>query len=155
MLHPRKTILVKEYRYSSPEEYLELEVAAEFRSEDIDGKIIPMTGGLPNHNKIAGNLCAAMNFAFRGKPYEVFFADQRLWMPGRRIYTYPDVMVVDGVLELQEGRNDTITNPLLIAEVLSVSTQDYDKTDKFAAYRTIPTFQEYVLINSVNRLSPL
>jgi Uma2 family endonuclease len=77
-------------------------------------------------------------------------ADQRLWIPEQRIYTYPDVMVVQGPLIYQEGRRDTLVNPILIVEVLSKSTQDYDRGNKFAAYRTLPTFQEYVLVDQYN-----
>jgi Uma2 family endonuclease len=137
----------QEKRYYSPEEYLELEVNSEERHEYINGEIIVMTGGTPNHNKIAGNLYAALNFGLKRQPYQVFITDQRLWIPNKRIYTYPDVMVVAGELELAEGRKDTITNPVLIAEVLSKSTRNYDQVEKFAAYRTISTFQEYVLID--------
>ena len=137
----------QEKRYYSPEEYLKLEVNSEERHEYINGEIIVMTGGTPNHNKIAGNFYAALNFSLKRQPYQVFITDQRLWIPQRRIYTYPDVMVVAGELELAEGRKDTITNPVLIAEVLSKSTRNYDQVEKFAAYRTIGTFQEYVLID--------
>ena len=137
----------QEKTYYSPEEYLELEINSEERHEYINGEIIVMTGGTPNHNKIAGNLYAALNFGLKRQPYQVFITDQRLWIPNKRIYTYPDVMVVAGELELAEGRKDTITNPVLIAEVLSKSTRNYDQVEKFAAYRTISTFQEYVLID--------
>jgi len=136
-----------EQLYYSPEEYLELEVASGDRHEYINGQIILMTGGLPNHNQIAGNLYATLNFALRRKSYQAFMTDQRLWIPQRRIYTYPDVMAVASPLELQEGRKDTLTNPILIAEVLSKSTQSYDRGGKFAAYRTIPSVQEYILID--------
>lgn len=136
-----------EQLYYSPEEYLESEVASGDRHEYINGQIILMTGGLPNHNQIAGNLYAALNFALRRRSYQAFMADQRLWIPQRRIYTYPDVMAVASSLELQEGHRDTLTNPILIAEVLSKSTQSYDRAGKFAAYRTIPSFQEYILID--------
>jgi len=136
-----------EQLYYSPEEYLELEVASGDRHEYINGQIILMTGGLPNHNQIAGNLYATLNFALRRKSYQAFMTDQRLWIPQRRIYTYPDVMAVASPLELQEGRKDTITNPILIGEVLSLSTQSYDRVGKFAAYRTLPSFQEYILID--------
>ncbi|MEH2418540.1 Uma2 family endonuclease [Nostoc sp.] len=138
---------LQEKRDYSPTEYLELEVISEYRHEYIDGEIIPITGGTPNHNQIAGNFCAALNFAFKRQPYRVFIADQRLWIPKKRIHTYPDVMVVAGSLEFSEGRTDTIINPLVICEVLSKSTRSYDIDDKFAAYRTIPSFQEYVLID--------
>jgi Uma2 family endonuclease len=129
------------------DEYLELEINSEQRHEYINGEIIPMTGGTPNHNQIAGNFYAALNFALKRQPYRVFVTDQRLWIPKKRIYTYPDVMVVQGELQLQEGRRDTITNPLIVAEVLSVSTRSYDKDEKFLAYRTLPTFLEYLLID--------
>lgn len=131
----------------TPEEYLALELTSEERHEYIDGDIVPMVGGMPNHNRIVSNFYAALNFALKRKPYDVFVTDQRLWIPKRRIYTYPDVMVVQGALQLQEGRRDTLTNPVMIAEVLSESTQAYDQGEKFKAYRTIPGFQEYVLID--------
>ncbi|NJR62083.1 MAG: Uma2 family endonuclease [Cyanobacteria bacterium CRU_2_1] len=136
-----------EQRLYTPEEYLELEINSEERHEYVDGEIILMPGGMPNHNRIAGNLYAALNFALKRQLYDVFFTDQRLWIPRKRIYTYPDVMVVQGELQLQEGRKDTLTNPIMIAEVLSESTEAYDRSGKFAAYRTIPTLQEYVLID--------
>lgn len=137
----------QEQHYYTPEEYLEFETNSQERHEYINGEVILMTGGLPNHNRIAGNFYAALNFALKGKPYDVFVTDQRLWIPKKQIYTYPDVMVVQGELQLQEGRRDTITNPLIIAEVLSQSTKAYDQDEKFKAYRTIPTFVEYILID--------
>ncbi len=139
--------IAQEQSYYSPEEYLELEVNSEIRHEYIDGQIIPMTGGTPNHNQLAGNFYAFLNVALKRQPYRVFIADQRLWIPNRRIYTYPDVMVVQTPLEYQEGRKDTLTNPVMIAEVLSKSTKSYDRVEKFAAYRTISSFKEYILID--------
>jgi len=139
--------LAQETRYYSPEEYLEFEVNSELRHEYIDGLIIPMTGGTPNHNKIAGNLYVAIHFALKRQPYEVYYTDQRLWIPKRRIHTYPDVMVIQTPLVFEEGRNDTIINPVMIVEVLSKSTKGYDRDEKFAAYRTIASFQEYILID--------
>ncbi len=137
----------KEYDYYTPEEYLEFEINSPERHEYIDGEIIPMTGGLPNHNRLVLNLASALNFALRQQAYDVFVTDQRLWIPKQRIHTYPDIMVVEGALQLQTGRRDTITNPLLIVEVLSKSTQIYDQRKKFKFYRTIPSFQEYMLID--------
>ena len=136
-----------EKKVYTPEEYLEFEVNSEERHEYINGEIVLMTGGTPNHNQITGNFYAELNFALKRQPYRVFITDQRLWIPRKRIHTYPDVMVVQGELQLEEGRRDTITNPLMIAEVLSKSTRSYDKDDKFAAYRSIPSFQEYLLID--------
>ncbi|NHC38094.1 Uma2 family endonuclease [Scytonema millei VB511283] len=132
--------------YHSPEEYLALEIDAEYKSEYHNGQIVPMAGGTPNHNQIAGNLYAALNFALKRQPYRVFIGDMRLWIPQQRFYTYPDVMVVSDQLQFVEGRKDTITNPSLIVEVLSESTENYDRGEKFRLYRTIPSFQEYILI---------
>ena len=137
----------KEYDYYTSEEYLEFEINSPERHEYINGEIIPMTGGLPNHNLIIGNLYAALNFLLKREPYFVFVTDQRVWIPKQRIHTYHDIMVVEGALQLQTGRRDTITNPLLIVEVLSKSTQTYDQGNKFKFYRTIPSFQEYILID--------
>ncbi|BAZ79263.1 Uma2 family endonuclease [Sphaerospermopsis kisseleviana CS-549] len=139
--------LAKETQYYSPAEYLEFEINSEIRHEYIDGLIIPMTGGTPDHNQITGNFYAVLNFALKRQPYQVFVTDQRLWIPQKRIHTYPDVVVVQTPLVFAEGRNDTITNPIMIAEVLSKSTKGYDRDEKFAAYRTIPSFQEYILID--------
>jgi Uma2 family endonuclease len=129
------------------EEYLELELTSETRNEYHNGEIIPMTGGTPEHNRISGNLYIALSLSLKRKPYETFHVDQRLWIPAVSLYTYPDVMVVSKPLELQTGRKDTVMNPCFIAEVLSKSTQNYDRSEKFAAYRSIPCFQEYLLID--------
>ena len=136
-----------EQQIYTPEAYLELELASETRSEYCNGAIIPMTGGTPDHNELAINLASLLKFALRGKSYRIFGADQRLWIPARNLYTYPDVMVVEKPLQLQTGRTDTVINPCFIAEVLSKSTQDYDHGAKFSAYRTIDSFCEYLLID--------
>lgn len=133
--------------YYSPEEYLKLEEVAEFRSEYQDGRIIPMAGGTPNHNQIAVNFGGALNFATKGQPYRVFINDLRLWIPSKLVYTYPDLMLVAGKLEFAESRKDTITNAVIVVEVLSKSTADYDRGGKFKLFRSIPSFREYVLID--------
>lgn len=139
--------LAQETRYYSPQEYLELEVNSEIRHEYINGLIIPMTGGTPNHNQLALNFSGTLNYLLKRQPYQVFVTDQRLWIPSRKIHTYPDIMVVKTPLEYEEGRKDTLVNPVMIAEVLSKSTKGYDRDEKFAAYRTIPSLQEYILID--------
>jgi len=138
---------IQEQRQYSIEEYLESEISSEERHAYLDGEIVLMAGGTPNHNKITGNLYSALNFVLKRQPYEVYVSDQRLWIPEQRIYTYPDVMVIAQPIAFAEGRRDTLINPLLIAEILSKSTRSYDKDEKFAAYRTIPSLQEYVLID--------
>lgn len=136
----------KQQAYYLPEEYLKLETAAEYKSEYYQGQIFPIVGGTPNHNRIALNLSAALNFAFKGQPYRVFMSDMRLWIPQKLLYTYPDVMVL-GQLEFVEGRRDTINNPLIIAEVLSESTENYYRGEKFKLYRTIASLKEYIIIS--------
>jgi len=134
-------------RYYTPEEYLELEEAADYKSEYIDGQIIPMAGGTVNHNQIALNLSTELNFAFKKQNYRVFMGDVRLWILQKRTYTYPDVMILAGEPEFFNNRKDIILNPQIIVEVLSKSTKGYDREDKFQTYRTISTFQEYLLID--------
>jgi Uma2 family endonuclease len=131
----------------TPAEYLALEDQAEFRSEYHDGKIIPMTGGSFNHNRIINRICAYFLNALRGKPYEPFSSDVRLWIAKYRKFTYPDVMIVQGQPIPYENRTDTLVNPRLIIEVLSKSTEEYDQGDKFKFYRSIPHLQEYLLIS--------
>ncbi len=131
----------------TPEEYLELEEKAEFRNEYRNGEIIPMAGGTTNHNKIAGNFYKKFPLTIQQQDYEVYIGDVKLWIPGDRTYTYPDIMVIQGEPIYQDNRRDIITNPLLIVEVLSKSTKDYDQGDKFDFYRSISGFQEYILID--------
>jgi Uma2 family endonuclease len=142
-----EAVLEAKPKLYTPDEYLALEVESEVRHEYRNGEILVMAGGLPTHNEIAGDLLFLFKAALKQKPYSVFVCDQRLLIPGGSLYTYPDVMVVPRPIELQAGRKDTVINPILIAEVLSDSTKDYDRGDKFISYRSIPTFQEYLLIS--------
>ena len=136
-----------QHRHYTPEEYLAQEEVAQCRSEYRDGEIVPMTGGSINHNQIAGNVYAFLKFAFRGTNLKPYIGDLRLSIPRYRQYTYPDVFVIQGQPVFQAQRTDTILNPCLIVEVLSKSTQGYDRTDKFRYYRSIPQFREYLLID--------
>lgn len=131
----------------TPQEYLELEEKSEYRHEYIDGKINSVTGGTPNHNDITGNFYTFLKLALRGQDSKVFMSDLRLWIPQYNVYTYPDLMVTKGQPVLQDNRNDTVTNPLLIVEVLSKSTRNYDLGDKFDYYRSISGFAEYILVD--------
>lgn len=140
------TLEKTQQRYYTPEEYLALEEAAEYKSEYHDGQIIPMTGGTTTHNQIAGNLYLSLRLGLKGQESDVFIGDVRLWIPEVRCYTYPDIMVIAGQPKYYDNRQDTVTNPQVIIEVLSKSTRNYDRGDKFDYYKTIPTFQEYILI---------
>lgn len=140
------TSIVKQCYYT-PEEYLTQEEISDFRNEYIDGEIIPMTGGIPNHNEIAGNFYTSLKLALRRQNYKVYITDLRLWIPCYRVYTYPDIMVIKGQPILVENRKDTVRNPTLIIEILSKSTKNYDQGDKFDYYCSISTFQEYILVD--------
>ncbi len=133
--------------FYTPEEYLALEEQAEFKSEYRNGEIVPMTGGTTNHNQIALNLAASIKIATKNQNYRVYIADVRLWIPKYRQYTYPDVMVIEGQPVYTGTSTTTVTNPSLIVEVLSKSTQNYDQGNKFLYYRSIPEFKEYILID--------
>ncbi len=141
------TLETPKTKYISPEEYLASEEIAEYKNEYINGEIIPMTGGTTNHNQIILNLIAELIYKFKTSDYRVYSENVRVWLPQLQIYTYPDVMLVAEEVEYYSDRNDTITNPQVIFEVLSPSTQSYDRQDKFDYYRTIPTFKEYLLID--------
>jgi Uma2 family endonuclease len=136
-----------EKRSYTIEEYLALEAVAEYKNEYRDGKIVPMTGGTTNHNRIVIDFCSYLNFAIRQQNSEVFAGDVRLWIPRYRLYTYPDIMVIQGEPIYEGTGTTTLTNPLLIVEVLSKSTSNYDRGDKFRYYRSIPEFKEYILID--------
>ena len=133
--------------YYSSQEYLQLEELTEGKNEYHDGEILPMTGGTFKHNQVAGNFYVALKLALRKQNYPVAIGDVKLWIPLIRRCVYPDVMVIAGTINYFENRHDTITNPLIIIEVLSQSTKGYDRGDKFEYYRTLPSFQEYLLVS--------
>jgi Uma2 family endonuclease len=140
-------MLVTQQRFYTFEEYLKLEDGADGKSEYVYGQIVPIASVSTNHNGVALNFGAELNFAFKRQDYRVYTNDVKLWIPQMLINVYPDVMVIAGEPEYYNQRTDIVTNPQIIIEVLSKSTQSYDKEGKFEAYRTIETFQEYLLID--------
>ncbi|MFM7437038.1 MAG: Uma2 family endonuclease, partial [Snowella sp.] len=127
-------------------EYLSLEEKSDQRNEYLDGVIVPMTGGSLSHNQIIINLCTFLRIALKPNKGKVFASDLRVWIPETHRYTYPDVLVIQDEPQFYENRTDTILNPAFIIEVLSQSTSDYDRNDKFKAYRSLPSFREYWLV---------
>jgi Uma2 family endonuclease len=138
-------VLAATKRYTAAE-YLTLEDKAEFKSEFINGEIIPMAGASANHNKIALNFCRLLPLVIGDRTYEIFMSDMRLWIPEYNRYTYPDVMAVAGEPVFVDQKQMEVTNPCLIVEILSSSTKASDHDSKFRQYRSIPSCQEYVLI---------
>jgi Uma2 family endonuclease len=111
-----------------------------------------MTGRTINHHRITGKIYAFIKYAVRGQNASAFMNDLRLWIPRYRRGTYPDVMVISGEPVFTEGRKDEILNPTLIVQVLSNSTEDFERENKFRFYRSIPEFCEYILVNQYNFL---
>jgi len=137
-----------ETRKYSIEEYFAVEAGAKEKLEYFNGKIRPMPGGTPLHNEIAlktGAILLALVKQLE-KKYKVYNSDMKIWISSLQHFVYPDAVVVAEKPLLYPGRKDIITNPLLVVEVLSPGTEDYDRNDKFLEYRTIPSFREYVCL---------
>ena len=133
--------------YYSVEEYFRIDEDTEYRNEYYRGEIFAMSGGTANHNRIAGNIFGELYSKLANGPCEAFISDLRILVERAELYTYPDVAVVCGPLKFVEGRTDTITNPIVIVEVLSPSTESYDRGKKFEFYRGLDTLRDYVLID--------
>ena len=130
----------------TPDEYLRIERAAEWKSEYADGEMFAMAGASPRHVLITANLVRELGNLLREGPCSAYPADLRVATDRHRHYTYPDVVVACEPLQYVDEQRDTITNPVLIAEVLSESTENYDRGAKFERYRAIPTLAEYLLV---------
>jgi Uma2 family endonuclease len=128
------------------EQYLTLERQSETRSEYLNGEVFAMTGASREHNLITGNVFGEIRAQLRGRSCEAYASDMRVAIPGTGLYTYPDVVVACGPPQFEDGELDTLLNPTLIVEVLSASTEDYDRGTKFAHYRTLASLAEYVLV---------
>ena len=139
-------------KFYAEADYLEMESAAEHRHEYISGEIIAMAGGAMNHSRIIRNATTLIDTFLMGSDCELATADVRIQIEAAGAYTYPDLSVICGPIEYARGRNDTIKNPRLLIEVLSKSTQRYDRGDKFRRYRLISSLQEYLLISSTEML---
>ena len=131
----------------TPEQYLEVERAAQFRSEYYNGRMYAMSGGTHPHAIVIGNLARELGVALKKGPCVVTTSDMRVRVSKTGLYTYPDIVVVCDPPRYGDGRHDTVLNPALIVEVLSPSTEAYDRGFKFAQYRTLESLQEYALVS--------
>lgn len=131
----------------TPDEYRAMEEIAEERHEYCNGEIITMPGGSEAHSAIASNLLIYLGFLLRDTEFRFYNSDLRVWIPNFNHGTYPDIMVIDGEPEFNGNRTDEILNPLLIVEVLSPSTEAYDRGEKFRKYRSLASFCEYLLVS--------
>jgi Uma2 family endonuclease len=133
-------------RYITEQEYIEFERASTSKHEYFDGQIYAMTGASRIHNLIAGNTLATLHGQLRRKPCQVLPSDMRVKVMRTGLNTYPDLVVICGEPEFTDDVFDTLVNPLVLIEVLSPSTERYDRGMKFQNYRTIESLQDYILI---------
>jgi Uma2 family endonuclease len=141
------TMSVHSKPYLTPEQYLALERAAETKSEYLDGEMVTMTGASRRHSLITTNLASDLHQQLKDRPCEVHVNEFRVLVAANGLYTYPDVIVVCGEPVLTDELFDTLTNPTVLIEVLSPSTEAYDRGRKFDLYRALDSLREYLLVS--------
>ena len=129
-------------------EYLEMENNAVEKNEYYKGEVFAMSGAKLNHNIVSRNLITALGNKLKGKPCKPFGSDMRIHIPSNTLFTYPDISIVCGKVESLNDDDFNFLNPTVIIEILSKSTKNYDRGDKFKLYRDIPTLREYILVDS-------
>jgi Uma2 family endonuclease len=134
----------------SEEQYLQIERLADSKSEFHDGQMFAMSGGTPNHS-LLGNSIGALLRSQMPPGCRTFNSDLRIKIAAARLLTYPDCSVICGELQYDGEHRDVVLNPLLIVEVLSPSTENYDRGKKFELYRTVPSFGEYLIVHQDRR----
>lgn len=142
-----KSMTTQTITYVTPDEYLAAERLSDYRSEYLDGGVYPMTGGSINHNQITINLILELGAQLRARPCRVLGVDLKVRLPDSRKFFYPDVVAICDELQIHDDRKDIILNPDLVIEVLSPSTEAFDRGAKFRAYQTIESLKEYVLVS--------
>jgi Uma2 family endonuclease len=135
--------------YLTPEQYLEIERKAEFKSEYYQGEMFAMSGARRAHNLITTNAVRELSQQLLGGPCEVYPGEMRVKVSSTGLYTYPDVVVVCGEPQFLDDTFDTLLNPRVLIEILSESTEAYDRDKKFELYRSLDSLAEYVMISSM------
>src|SRR2546422_930586 len=133
--------------YISPQEYLRLERQAAYKSEYVHGQIFAMGGASRKHNLVGGNIFGELRQQLKGRSCEAYMSDMRVKVTATGLYTYPDVVVVCGEPQLEDEYLDTLLNPTVLVEVLSKSTERYDRIAKTSYYRTLDSLQEHLLVS--------
>ncbi len=126
--------------------YLRIERLAETRSEYVNGKVYAMAGGTMNHHRISGNIYRRLGNQLERRPCEVFHSDMKVRIDKANAFRYPDLSGLCGPILHHDGEKDAYCNPALIVEVLSPSTEVFDRGDKFNLYRLLDTLMEYLLV---------
>jgi Uma2 family endonuclease len=142
-----KAMATETVTHVTPDEYLAAERLSEYRSEYLDGGVHPMTGGTANHIRIVANLTYGLLNQLNDRDCDVLPTEMKVRLEESRKFFYPDVVVVCGELQFHDSRKDIILNPDLVVEVLSPSTEAFDRGAKFEAYRTIESLEEYLLVS--------
>ncbi len=143
------------YNYISPEEYLEMERTSVEKHEYYQGEVFLMSGASPSHNDISYNINRLVAPSLHGNGCKLYGSDFRIHIPENSLFTYPDFSIVCGKTETSDVYTDNLTNPVVIVEILSRSTRNYDMGLKFAFYRSIRTLREYILIDSISVMAGL
>jgi len=132
--------------YYTAEDYLQRERSAAYKSEYHDGQVFAMTGASRKHNLVCVNICRELSLQLKNRPCEAYINDMRVKAVEAQSYHYPDIAVVCGPAQFEDAQLDTLLNPTVLIEVLSPSTEAYDRGGKFAMYRKIASLREYLLI---------
>jgi Uma2 family endonuclease len=132
--------------YISPEEYLRLERQSEYKSEYVNGEIFAMTGASRKHNLVGGNIFGELRQQLKARQCEVYASEMRVKVTATGLYTYPDVVVVCGAPKFEDQYFDTLLNPTVLVEVLSPTTERYDRIAKSSYYRTLDSLAEHLLV---------
>lgn len=135
--------------YLSEKEYLEEERKASFKSEYYKGEVFAMSGASKEHNKVVASVIVELGQYLKGKKCSIMPSDIRVYNPANTLYTYPDAVVACEEEKYLDNEFDTLLNPTIIVEVLSKTTEDYDRGTKFMLYRSIPSLQNYMLVSSL------
>ena len=139
------------YNYISPEQYLEMERAAEEKHEYYDGYVVAMSGARLKHNQVASNLYTKIGSHLEGKECQVLPSEMRVSTPNRDAYMYPDASIVCGEPQLEDDKFDTLLNPIVVFEIWSPSSQKNDTGYKLLHYKNIPSLKEYIMIDAAKR----
>ncbi len=135
-----------ERAFLTVDEYFALEERTGIKHEYLNGQVYQMSGASIEHNQIVTNIIISLGTKLRGSGCRVFPSDLRVYIEKTGLYTYPDVVITCGKLDLIPKKPDTLTNPVVLIEILSPSTAEYDRSTKFDHYRMIPTLQEYIVV---------
>lgn len=144
----RDPVVVYDKKKLTMEEYLQFERESVQKHEFYNGEVFSMAGAGRRHNKIFSNIFTAVGISLKGKSCQPYGSDMRIHIPENSLFTYPDISIICGDILLSDEDQDTAIQPIVLIEILSPSTKDYDRGGKFKLYRDIPTLKEFILIDS-------